>query len=202
MKLNFFSRIAGNDAERRQILAAACAAGVSSVFGAPFGGVIFSVEVTASYFPVGNLWKSIFTALCASALFSIWRYLGIKGTHEYTSFDEHSFEPYEYIFFGIEGILMGLLGALFVYLIISAIQLRRTHKLVRGQPYKLIIIVTIIVCSLRYAVNPGLFKSSNAILNLLFKVPLSEWNIPNPMLHLIILSFGKLFITILSVSMV
>jgi H+/Cl- antiporter ClcA len=202
MKFSFFSKIVENDLERRQMLAAACAAGVASVFGAPFGGVIFSVEVTATSFPVGNLWKSVLSALCASTLFSIWRYFGIKGTQEYTDFEEHSFQPFEYIFFGIEGILMGLIGALFVSLTIYTINLRRKHQLMKGHPYKTVIIVTMIVVCMKYSLNPGLFKSTNPLLTLLFKVPLDQWQVPNPLIHLILTSIGKIFITILSTAMV
>jgi chloride channel 2 len=40
-----FSRIAKNDALRLQMIAAGCAVGVATTFGAPLGGVLFSIEV-------------------------------------------------------------------------------------------------------------------------------------------------------------
>ncbi len=45
------------------MLACACAAGVAATFGTPFGGVLFSVEVTASFYMVRNLPRSFFAAL-------------------------------------------------------------------------------------------------------------------------------------------
>ncbi|KAL9711922.1 hypothetical protein Ac2012v2_004996 [Leucoagaricus gongylophorus] len=52
---NIVSRIANkyenNEAKRREILSAACAAGVSVAFGAPIGGTLFSLEEVSYYFP-------------------------------------------------------------------------------------------------------------------------------------------------------
>lgn len=42
-KLKCFSKIEKNPAIKKQMLAAAVAAGVASTFGAPMGGVLFSI---------------------------------------------------------------------------------------------------------------------------------------------------------------
>lgn len=59
--------------------ATACAAGVAATFGAPFGGVLFSIEVTSTYYLVSNLWKGIFCSLVGTLFFSIFRYFRIKS---------------------------------------------------------------------------------------------------------------------------
>jgi chloride channel 2 len=69
MRLPLFKQLRKSDFMRNNMLAAACAAGMAATFGAPFGGVLFSVEVTATYYPVGNLWRSVFTTLFGSLLF-------------------------------------------------------------------------------------------------------------------------------------
>ena len=51
---HLFSRIQNNNSLKMQMLAAACAAGVASSFGTPIGGVLFSMEVTATYYLVGK----------------------------------------------------------------------------------------------------------------------------------------------------
>lgn len=46
----FFPKFERNEAKRREVLSAACAAGVAVAFGAPVGGVLFSLE-EVSYVP-------------------------------------------------------------------------------------------------------------------------------------------------------
>jgi H+/Cl- antiporter ClcA len=50
----------------REMLSAAAAAGVSVAFGAPIGGVLFSLEEVSYYFPLKTLWRSFFCALIAA----------------------------------------------------------------------------------------------------------------------------------------
>lgn len=47
----------------RQIYAASTAVGVSSTFNAPVGGVLFSIEVTSTYYLVSNYWRSFIAAV-------------------------------------------------------------------------------------------------------------------------------------------
>lgn len=47
----FFSKYERNESKRREILSCACAAGVAVAFGAPVGGVLFSMEEVSYYFP-------------------------------------------------------------------------------------------------------------------------------------------------------
>ena len=47
-----FQGIYSNESRKTEMLAAACAVGVACCFGAPIGGVLFSIEVTSVYFAV------------------------------------------------------------------------------------------------------------------------------------------------------
>ncbi len=58
-----FSKFNNNGARRREALSAASAAGVSVAFGAPIGGVLFSLEEVSYYFPMKTLWRSFLSAL-------------------------------------------------------------------------------------------------------------------------------------------
>jgi H+/Cl- antiporter ClcA len=44
-------------AKRREILSAACAAGVAVAFGAPIGGTLFSLEEVSYFFPPKVMWR-------------------------------------------------------------------------------------------------------------------------------------------------
>jgi chloride channel 2 len=61
-KLKCFKDI-NNSAIKKSMLAAAVGAGVTATFGTPIGGVLFSIEVTSSYYIVANLWKTFFCAV-------------------------------------------------------------------------------------------------------------------------------------------
>ncbi|XP_064636222.1 H(+)/Cl(-) exchange transporter 4-like isoform X2 [Lineus longissimus] len=61
-----FPKYGKNEAKKREILSAASAAGVSVAFGAPTGGVLFSLEEVSYYFPLKTLWRSFFCALVAA----------------------------------------------------------------------------------------------------------------------------------------
>eukprot|EP00936_MAST-01D_sp_MAST-1D-sp1_P001127 g1127.t1 len=63
MRHGFFSPVNKSRTLRPQILGAACAVGVSSSFFAPIGGVLFSIEVTATYYLVSSYWKSFLSAM-------------------------------------------------------------------------------------------------------------------------------------------
>ena len=53
------------------MLAAACAVGVACTFSAPIGGVLFSIEVTASLFAVANYWRGFFAAVWSALMFRL-----------------------------------------------------------------------------------------------------------------------------------
>ena len=61
-----FPKYGRNEAKKREVLSAASAAGVAIAFGAPIGGVMFSLEEVSYYFPLKTLWRSFFCALVAA----------------------------------------------------------------------------------------------------------------------------------------
>eukprot|EP01118_Nematostelium_gracile_P020482 TRINITY_DN9940_c0_g1_i1.p1 TRINITY_DN9940_c0_g1~~TRINITY_DN9940_c0_g1_i1.p1 ORF type:complete len:348 (+),score=86.81 TRINITY_DN9940_c0_g1_i1:89-1045(+) len=53
-RLPVFHMIRTNEQLLQVVIGAACATGVAAHFGAPVGGVLFSIEVTSSYYPTRN----------------------------------------------------------------------------------------------------------------------------------------------------
>ncbi|XP_075134937.1 chloride channel protein ClC-Kb isoform X2 [Leptodactylus fuscus] len=60
-----------NKSKEYEMLVAAAAVGVSTVFGAPISGVLFSVEVMSSHFAVRNYWRGFFAATCGAFMFRL-----------------------------------------------------------------------------------------------------------------------------------
>ena len=109
-----------NEAHSNELLAAACAVGVSCNFAAPIGGrletkhlsillskfslpppppppptpsgVLFSIEVTATYFAVRNYWRGFFGAVCGAFLFRLSAVL-FQDEETITALFKTSFRP-------------------------------------------------------------------------------------------------------------
>jgi len=60
-----------NPALKQQMFAAAAAVGVASNFGSPIGGVLFSIEVTSTYYPLRNYWFAFVAATTGGTLFKV-----------------------------------------------------------------------------------------------------------------------------------
>lgn len=63
-----FSKYSNNDGKRREILSASAASGVAVAFGAPIGGVLFSLEEVSYYFPSKTLFRTFFCCIVSSVL--------------------------------------------------------------------------------------------------------------------------------------
>ncbi|XP_075071848.1 chloride channel protein 1 [Mixophyes fleayi] len=103
------------------VLTVGCAVGVGCCFGTPLGGVLFSIEVTSSYFAVRNYWRGFFAATFSAFIFrvlAVWNKDAVTITALFrTNFRmEFPFDLKELPAFAVIGICCGFLGAFFVYL--------------------------------------------------------------------------------------
>lgn len=124
-----FPKYGRNEAKKREILSAAAAAGVSVAFGAPIGGVLFSLEEVSYYFPLKTLWRSFFCALVAAFVLQSINPFG--NEHSVLFYVEYS-NPwifFELVPFLILGVLGGLVGAIFIKCNIAWCKFRKTSKL-------------------------------------------------------------------------
>uniref|UniRef100_A0A8C6TQN4 Chloride channel protein n=1 Tax=Neogobius melanostomus TaxID=47308 RepID=A0A8C6TQN4_9GOBI len=138
-----------NEAKRREVLSAAAAVGVSVAFGAPIGGVLFSLEEVSYYFPLKTLWRSFFAALVAAfTLRSINPFGNSRLVLFYVEFHApwHLIELAPFILLGIFG---GLWGALFIRANIAWCRRRKTTRL-GHYPVMEVLVVTAITALLAY----------------------------------------------------
>ncbi|PWY79286.1 hypothetical protein BO70DRAFT_363047 [Aspergillus heteromorphus CBS 117.55] len=110
----FFSKYKQNASKTREVLTATAAAGVAVAFGSPIGGVLFSLEEMASYFPLKTLWRSYFCALVATGVLAV---MNPFRTGQLVMFQvqyDRNWHFFELIFFMMLGVFGGLYGALVI----------------------------------------------------------------------------------------
>uniref|UniRef100_A0A8C7Y1T5 Chloride channel, voltage-sensitive 1b n=1 Tax=Oryzias sinensis TaxID=183150 RepID=A0A8C7Y1T5_9TELE len=119
--MSIFSGVYENGIHNQDLLVCACAVGVATCFAAPIGGVLFSIEVTSTYFAVRNYWRGYFAATFSAFIFrvlSVWNKDAVTITALFkTNFRmDFPFDLQELPAFAVIGISCGFLGAFFVYL--------------------------------------------------------------------------------------
>ncbi|KAL4917178.1 chloride channel [Aspergillus aurantiobrunneus] len=109
-----FTKYNLNDGKRREVLSASAASGVAVAFGAPIGGVLFSLEEVSYYFPPKTLFRTFFC--CIVAALSL-KFLNPYGTGKIVLFEVRylgDWEMFELAIFMLLGVLGGAAGALFI----------------------------------------------------------------------------------------
>ncbi|KAG7201077.1 hypothetical protein KM043_017620 [Ampulex compressa] len=161
-----FPKYGRNEAKKREILSAAAAAGVSVAFGAPIGGVLFSLEEVSYYFPLKTLWRSFFCALIAAFVL---RSINPFGNEHSVLFYVEYNKPwifFELIPFVMLGIIGGVIATLFIKANLYWCRFRKTSKL--GQyPVTEVLIVTVATAVIGYP-NPYTRMNTSQLIYLLF----------------------------------
>ncbi|XP_042195209.1 chloride channel protein 2 [Callorhinchus milii] len=131
--MSLFGGIYENESRNIEMLAAACAVGVGCCFAAPIGGVLFSIEVTSTFFAVRNYWRGFFAATFSAFIF---RVLAVWNKDEETITAlfktrfrlDFPFDLQELPAFAVIGIASGFGGALFVYFHRKIVAIMRKQK--------------------------------------------------------------------------
>ncbi|XP_052373240.1 chloride channel protein 2-like isoform X1 [Oncorhynchus keta] len=166
--MSLFGGIYENESRNIEMLAAACAVGVGCCFAAPIGGVLFSIEVTSTFFAVRNYWRGFFAATFSAFIF---RVLAVWNRDEETitalfktSFRlDFPFDLQELPAFAVIGIASGFGGALFVYLNRLIVQFIRKQKTINKFLMKKRLLypalVTLLVSTLTFPPGFGQFMA-------------------------------------------
>ncbi|XP_017083868.1 chloride channel protein 2 isoform X5 [Drosophila eugracilis] len=128
-----FQGIYENESRNSEMLAAACAVGVGACFAAPVGGVLFSIEVTTTYFAVRNYWRGFFAAVCGATVFrllAVWFQNAdtVRALFLTNFTTEFPFDPQELFVFALIGLVCGLGGASYVWVHRRYVLFMRSNK--------------------------------------------------------------------------
>uniref|UniRef100_A0AAY4DZ42 Chloride channel protein n=1 Tax=Denticeps clupeoides TaxID=299321 RepID=A0AAY4DZ42_9TELE len=128
--MSLFGGIYENKSRNIEMLAAACAVGVGCCFAAPIGGVLFSIEVTSTFFAVRNYWRGFFAATFSAFIFrvlAVWN----RDEETITALFKTRFRldfPFDLQELPAFAVIGGFGGALFVYLNRLIVQFIRKQK--------------------------------------------------------------------------
>ncbi|KAJ3082941.1 hypothetical protein HK102_001370 [Quaeritorhiza haematococci] len=147
-----FYKYSKNEGKRREILSAASAAGVSVAFGAPVGGVLFSLEEVSYYFPLKTMWRSFFCALIAAVTLKLINPLGSGKLVLFQVTYDRDWQLFELIPFAILGVFGGLYGPFFIK-VSSAWNRLRQRTWMKDNPVKEVVLVAVVNGILNY-LNP------------------------------------------------
>lgn len=155
-----------NQAKKRELLSAAAAAGVSVAFGAPIGGVLFSLEEVSYYFPHKTLWRSFFCATLAAIVLKV---INPYRTGQLVIFQvkyTQTWQPFELMPFFFLAVLGGLIGAFFIKMNIRMCYFRK-HSILSKYPIQEVMIIAGITALVSYP-NPYLRGNAGGIIGTLF----------------------------------
>ncbi|KIK69286.1 hypothetical protein GYMLUDRAFT_643356 [Collybiopsis luxurians FD-317 M1] len=124
---SWFPKFASSEAKMRQVVTAASAAGVAVAFGAPIGGVLFSIEEMSHNFSIKTMWRSFFCALVATFTLSAMNPFRTGKLVLFQVTYDRDWHFFEIIFFVILGIFGGLYGAFVVRFNLQVAAFRRKY---------------------------------------------------------------------------
>uniref|UniRef100_A0A4W5P9X2 Chloride voltage-gated channel 2 n=1 Tax=Hucho hucho TaxID=62062 RepID=A0A4W5P9X2_9TELE len=163
--MSLFGGIYENESRNIEMLAAACAVGVGCCFAAPIGGVLFSIEVTSTFFAVRNYWRGFFAATFSAFIFrvlAVWN----KDEETITALFKTRFRldfPFDLQELPAFAVIGGFGGALFVYLNRLIVQFIRKQKTINKFLMKKRLLypalVTLLVSTLTFPPGFGQFMA-------------------------------------------
>ena len=174
LRIPWFTAIRNSPDLTHHVLSAACAVGVTSTFGAPIGGVLFSIEVTTIYYMTSNYWRAFFCSVMGVVVF---RWLNQYSSWDNpvslfsTSFTALPYKYYEVILFLVLSSLCGALGGAFVHTYATIVKFQRhtlNKRLGRFPALKFAMIVAILFGCIEYPVGSFMVLNNRKVIDDMF----------------------------------
>lgn len=158
-----------NKFKQHEMLVAAQAVGVATVFGAPISGVLFSIEVMSPHFAVRDYWRGFFAATCGAFMF---RLLAVFNSEQETIAAvfksdlkiDFPFDLLETFFFLILGIICGIVACAYLFcqrwIMVAVKKNRLTAKLLATDKPVYTVLVVLLLASITFPPGLGQFMAS------------------------------------------
>ncbi|XP_066059091.1 chloride channel protein ClC-Ka [Chamaea fasciata] len=158
-----------NKFKQHEMLVAAQAVGVATVFGAPISGVLFSIEVMSPHFAVRDYWRGFFAATCGAFMF---RLLAVFNSEQETIAAvfksdlkiDFPFDLLETFFFLILGIICGIVACAYLFcqrwMMVAVKKNRLTAKLLATDKPVYTVLVVLLLASVTFPPGLGQFMAS------------------------------------------
>ena len=160
------------------LLGAAVAVGVVATFGAPVGGVLFSIEVTATYYMVANLPFALIAAVSGCLTFKAFHQIDGEEDVVVDLFEPTQFQQIELdetIFaYALLGIMSGFVGGSFLLFVKKVATFRRTDPRVQGKRYLNCAVTGLLTAMLTFQFDI-LRCGTSDIINALFSHQQFDW---------------------------
>ncbi|XP_062449157.1 chloride channel protein ClC-Kb-like isoform X4 [Rhea pennata] len=155
--------------KQNEMLVAAQAVGVATVFGAPISGVLFSVEVMSSHFAVRDYWRGFFAATCGAFMF---RLLAVFNSEQETIVAlfktdlkvDFPFDLPETFFFIALGVACGVIACAYLFCqrwLLGYVQENKlTAKLLATDKPVYTVLVVLLLASITFPPSLGQFMAS------------------------------------------
>ncbi|XP_038015977.1 chloride channel protein ClC-Ka isoform X2 [Motacilla alba alba] len=158
-----------NKFKQHEMLVAAQAVGVATVFGSPISGVLFSIEVMSPHFAVRDYWRGFFAATCGAFMF---RLLAVFNSEQETIAAvfksdlkiDFPFDFLEIFFFLILGTICGTVACAYLFcqrwMMVAVKKNRLTAKLLATDKPVYTVLMVLLLASVTFPPGLGQFMAS------------------------------------------
>uniref|UniRef100_A0A674N7D8 Chloride channel K n=1 Tax=Takifugu rubripes TaxID=31033 RepID=A0A674N7D8_TAKRU len=177
------------DAAAGQMLVVAAAVGVSSCFGAPVSGVLFSVEVMSSHFALKHYCPCFFSAACGALTFrllSVWSgdMETLRALFKTNFSTDFPFCPLEILLFAVLGVFCGAVSCCYLFCHRWILRFTKTNqifiKILTTEKVLYSSMVAFLLATLTFPKSVGQYMASQLTMRQLLTSLLdnSQWSAP------------------------
>jgi len=177
--LPWFKDVISDPYRKKLLLNAAVACGVTSTFGAPYGAMVFSIELCSTVFLVSSMWKLFVTATVVKIWYDFYFWLGWNSNISAGFVYDNSQSWTNFPHYILIGIICGWMASLWLFLFSQFLQFKAQvpFAFVKNR-YFYVFMMTIIIALLQFWLTTS-WKGNKGLLNSLWAYDILSDGDPN-----------------------